>query len=208
LTRAARDLSVAARELSSAAKTGGSGLGIAAAWREETAAAVASGMLTALRRAQSDPIIAPTGRETPGPSGGGYGRMGAMITGRGEKASTYGAIGGMLGYAVGGPIGGLVGGMLGGLFGGKKKKSKAELQRQWLNTPEGFEIQSYLYNLSRVGSSTSFRRGWNPVRVERVNINITGSGAEAGLEAGRAFATFLGRQVALNSAVAQAPDMI
>ena len=107
-------------------------------------AAVATGVLTALRRAQSDPIIAPAGEPPRGLRGGGYGRLGASVTGSGEKASTYGAIGGMLGYAVGGPIGGLVGGMLGGLFGGKKKKSKAELQRQWLNTPEGFEIQSYL----------------------------------------------------------------
>ena len=46
------------------------------------------------------------------------------------------------------------------------------------------------------------------MRVGRVNINIYGQGAAAGVEAGRAFATFLGRQVALNSAVAQAPDMV
>ncbi|NIM07236.1 MAG: hypothetical protein GTO55_11325, partial [Armatimonadetes bacterium] len=133
------------------------------------------------------------------------GRLGASITGSGERAQSYGAIGGMVGYAVGGPVGGLIGGMLGGLFGGKKKRKKAALDRSWLNTPEGFEIQGYLQNLRRAYSFSSMMTRRPKLGVHQVQINIYGQGAQAGLEAGRAFATFLGQQVALNSAVALAP---
>ena len=137
--------------------------------------------------------------------GAGYGRFGASITGSGQRSQTYGAIGGIIGYALGGPIGGVVGGMLGGLFGGRSRSSsRPPLERSWLNTPEGFEIEAYLYNLRRAGAFNSI--GSKPrVRVDRVEININGQGAQAGMEAGRAFAAFLGKQVALNSAVAMAP---
>lgn len=204
---AARTLGTAARELSNSLRGSQTAPGgISGRWKDETAAAVASGVLFALRRAQQDPLIGPgsgTGTQPGLPRGASYGRMGASVTGRGERSQSYGAIGGMIGYAVGGPVGGLLGGMLGGLFGrGHQHRSKSALQRNWLNTPEEFEIQSYLYNLRRAGAFRSYR---SPVRVNKVEINITGQGAEAGLEAGRTFATYLGQQVALNSAVAQAP---
>jgi len=205
---AARALGAAARELAGAVRgSQAAPLGISSRWKDATASAVASGVLLALRRAESAAggLIAPTSRsQQTGLRGTGYGRLGASITGQGEKAQAYGAIGGVIGYALGGPIGGIVGGMLGGLFGGKKKQSKPALERSWLNTPEEFEIEAYLNNLRRA-YALSRARNLPRVRVDRVEININGQGAQAGLEAGRAFATFLGQQVALNSAVALAP---
>ena len=203
---AARALTLAARELATSMGGAGAPTGISSRWKDATASAVASGVLLALKRAGQDSLIAPTSgsNDAGGLRGANYGRFGASITGSGAKSSTYGAIGGVLGYALGGPIGGVVGGMLGGLFGGKPKESKPPLERSWLNTPEGFEIEAYLYNLRKAGlfSGGSSRAR---IRVDKVEININGQGAQAGMEAGRAFAAFLGRQVALNSAVAMAP---
>jgi hypothetical protein len=205
---AARTLSAATRELADTVRGGTTvgNLGMAGRRQEETTTAIASGMLLALRRAQQDAIIGGSvesiASRLPGVS---YGRQGASLTGQGQRAQTYGAIGGAIGYAVAGPIGGFVGGMLGGLLGGNDSEpEKPPLERQWYNTPEGFEIESYLYNLKRMGANTSWRNADRPVHINNVNLHINGQGAQAGLEAGRAFAAFLGRQVALNSAVAMA----
>jgi len=199
--------------------------------REMTAEAIEAGFLRALRR---ESLLgereAAGGGSSWGLPGGqiprtGYGRTGAALTGRGARAQTYGAIGGAIGYAVGGPIGGLIGGMLGGLFGGDddEEQRKEELRRQWLNDPEGFEIEAYLYNLARAGGGATrraffsptmptlpawplMRRGGSPVVVQLAPgaVQITGQGEEAGELAARAFAGALGRALELNRVVVPA----
>jgi hypothetical protein len=152
----------------------------------------------------------------------------------------YGTIGGAIGYAVGGPIGAIVGGMLGGLLGGdddddeERARQQEELRRQWLNTPEGFEIQAYLYNLARGYQATGslippihtmpgggepyfnwFLKGpgsapqLTPVMVQMSPgaVQITGQSEEAGERAARAFAGALGRVLRLNSVVVPAAGL-
>jgi hypothetical protein len=171
-------------------------------------------------------------------SGTGYGRMGASVTGSGARSQLYGTIGGAIGYAVGGPVGAILGGMLGGLFGGgggddhraEQARQQEELRRQWLNTPEGFEVEAYLYNLTRnyaatrslvpaavFGGPSGFpssgrtisARSTSPVVVTLSPgaVQITGQGQEAGERAARAFAGALGRVLRLNSVVVPAAGL-
>jgi hypothetical protein len=217
--------------------------------RELTAEAIEVGVLRALRRdallaapelpaAASSLLGLPKGRGIPGT---GYGRMGASVTGTGARAQLYGTVGGAIGYAVGGPVGAILGGMLGGLFGGDdddteraRQQQQEELRRQWLNTPEGFEIQAYLYNLTR---NYAITRSLVPARTAAAQtafpwsgpwlsgtpsgrqiesvvvtmapgaVQITGQGQEAGEHAARAFAGALGRVLRLNSVVVPAAGM-
>jgi hypothetical protein len=232
---AATTMLTASQLMLSAASALASGLaGGGARERELTAEAVELGMLRALRRESSpmtgeesmlSSLVRSSSRQTSLP-GTGYGKMGATITGQGAKSQTYGAIGGAIGYAVGGPIGGLVGGMIGGLFGGDddEEQKKQEEARQWANTPEGFEIESYLYNLTRAYAATaaSSRQGsfqaanqfgafgsGRPVLIAMSPgaVQITGQGEESGLRAARAFAGSLGRALRLNSVVVPAAGL-
>jgi hypothetical protein len=212
-----------------------------------TAEAIEVGFLRALRR---DALLGGTEEQGPVPSllglparkgipGTSYGRMGASVTGKGGRAQLYGTIGGAVGYAVGGPVGALLGGMLGGLFGGddddarvdaERARRQEELRRQWLNTPEEFEIEAYLYNITRnygafrslvpagitaaqagfpwVGSAPSGRQ-MGPVLVTMSPgaVQIRGQGQEAGERAARAFAGALGRVLRLNSVVVPAAGL-
>jgi len=247
LPEAAENMLAASRTMLAAASALSSGAGPGGARdRELTAEAIETGFLRALRR---DSLLA--GGETQGASapasllglpggsgipGTGYGRMGAAVTGSGQRAQLYGTIAGAIGYAVGGPVGALLGGMLGGLLGGSDDGGQAEaqrawqeqetLRRQWLNTPEGFEIEAYLYNLARGargglgtlqwatlwpfmrGSSRS-QQTLNPVIVNLLpgSVQISGGGAEAGEQAARAFAGALGRVLQLNSVVVPAAGL-
>jgi len=238
---AAEVMLAASRNLLAAASALSSGMGAGGAReREALAEAVEAGFLRALRR---DTLLGGeetslTGRYPASVPGGvgipgtGYGRLGATITGGGRRSQAYGALGGAIGYAVAGPVGALVGGMLGGLFGGdddsaEQAKQQEELQRQWLNSPEGFEIQAYLYNLAKgyrgadplVSSRFALAQQQSPwyslpfaipraasvmVTLGPGAVQITGQGAEAGEQAARAFAGALGRVLRLNSVVAPA----
>ncbi len=234
---ASRTMLAAAASLSAAVGPAG------ARARELTAEAIETGFLRALRR---ESLLGAA--EIPGPAssllglpsrkgipGTGYGRMGAGITGKGAQAQLYGTIGGAIGYAVGGPVGAILGGMLGGVFGGDddhaaEQARQEELRRQWLNTPEGFEVEAYLYNLTRnyvmtrslvpvrtvaavSGLSSlsggSSRRQMGPVVVTMSPgaVQITGQGQEAGERAARAFAGALGRALRLNSVVVPAAGL-
>jgi len=228
----------ASRNMMAAATAMSSGLGAGGAReREAMAEAIELGFVRALRRdsllgGDGSALVGGSSVGLPGGvgiSGTGYGRMGASITGSGRRSQVYGAIGGAIGYAVGGPVGALLGGMLGGLFGGddgeEQERQAEELQRQWLNSPEGFEVEAYLYNLAK-GYAAS---GWSPfartagakpgswlgmgkaisvvVQMGTGAVQITGQGAEAGEEAARAFAGRLGRALELNSVVAPGMGM-
>ena len=210
--------------------------------RELTAEAIEVGFLRALRResllgaaetpgAASSLLGLPSAKGIPGT---GYGRMGAGITGKGARSQFYGTVGGAIGYAVGGPVGAILGGMLGGIFGGDddaaEQARQEELRRQWLNTPEGFEVEAYLYNLTRnyvmtrslvpartvaavsglpsLGGGSS-RRQMGPVVVTMSPgaVQITGQGQESGERAARAFAGALGRVLRLNSVVVPAAGL-
>ncbi len=212
--------------------------------RELTAEAIETGFLRALRResvlggAQVKSDLSPlpvlvAGRQV---SGTGYGRMGASVTGSGARSQLYGSIGGAVGYAVAGPIGAVLGGMLGGLFGGgddhaETARQQEELRRQWLNPPEAFEIQAYLYNIAHsvyrpISTLIPSERGGSGlantwldlpfiglqqrevvVNVAPGAVQITGQGEEAGERAARAFAGSLGRVLQLNSVVVPAAAM-
>lgn len=210
--------------------------------RDVLAEAVESGLLRALRRQSllgdeagegfAGGLSLPGASSGGGIRGTGYGRLGASVTGQGAQAQTYGSIGGAIGYAVGGPVGALIGGMLGGLFGGdddeeQRRQQEEELRRQWLNTPEGFEIQAYLYNMARVDSALGLLVGprwgsaqalpswgsqlpsWQSasqvvVRMEQGAVQIQAQSAETGEQAARAFAGELGRTLRLNSVVVPA----
>jgi hypothetical protein len=236
LGEAAEAMLAASRALTALAGTGTGTGGSDARAREMTAEAVETGVLRALRRdsllgdsasgggAATSLLGLPTSRSIPGTS---YGRMGATLTGQGSKSQVYGTIGGALGFAVGGPVGAFVGGMLGGLLGddggdGEEAKQQEQLARQWLNTPEGFEEEAYLYNLVMGGRASLFaglapgtgasarpssaRAVASPVVVSFSPgaVQITGSGADAGERAARAFAGELGRVLRLNSVVVPA----
>jgi len=240
---AAETMMAASRTMLSAASAISSGLSPAGAReRELTAEAVELGFLRALRRDSllsgadaagdaSSLLRMPSGT---GISGTGYGRMGASITGSGKRSQLYGTIGGAIGYAVGGPVGAVLGGMLGGLFGGgddDEEERRQEEERQWLNSPEAFEIQSYLYNLAtayavtwgsgakRGGGLTSAfawpggsmlgggRGGQISVNMSPGAVQIVGQGEEGGERAARAFAGALGRVLRLNSVVVPAAGM-
>jgi len=207
LTTAAELLLEASRNLLEAS----SARPIASREIEFTASGVERGLLRAMRRAPTEASSLP---RAPILRGGGYGRLGAALVGGGERTRAYGEIGGMLGYAVGGPIGGIVGGILGGLFGRSRARRQATAEaerRSWLNPPEWFEIQAYLYNLARAGyvRSPFSRSNWGTlpvvVNVGPGAVQITGQGASAGEAAARAFAGRLGRALALNSVLAGAP---
>jgi len=240
---ASRTMLAAAAALSSALAPSGTRA------TELMAEAIELGFLRALRResllggpespeAGLSMLGLPTGKGFPGT---GYGRMGAAITGKGARAQLYGSIGGAIGYAVGGPVGAVIGGMLGGLLGGgddneaERARQQEELRRQWLNTPEGFEIQAYLYNLTMrrmvtkslvplaafgvpggfpsfslpFPGSQSRQAGWSQVVVSMSPgaVQITGQGEEAGERAARAFAGALGRVLRLNSVVVPAAGL-
>jgi len=238
---AAETMYSASRTMLAAASALAAGLGPAGARsRELTAEAIEAGFLRALRRetllgeaqgggggGAGSLLGLPGGA---GIAGTGYGRMGASVTGHGSRSQLYGSIGGAIGYAIGGPVGALLGGMLGGLLGGDGDDERAaemrqqeQLRRLWLNTPEGFEVQAYLYNLARnyrgysifdqlrdmrlpVFDSPSLRHSLNPIVVNLMpgSIQITGGGAEGGEQAARAFAGALGRVLRLNSVVVPA----
>ncbi len=244
---AAETMLAASRTMLAAAASLSSALGPSGArWRELTAEAIEVGLLRALRR---DTLLGPSESATVGssllglPTGGripgaSYGRMGASVTGSGARSQLYGTIGGAIGYAVGGPVGAILGGMLGGLFGGgddddrraEQVRQQEELRRQWLNTPEGFEVEAYLYNLTRnyaatrslvpaavFGGASGFPssgrtiapRSTSPVVVTLSPgaVQITGQGQEAGERAARAFAGALGRVLRLNSVVVPAAGL-
>jgi hypothetical protein len=161
--------------------------------------------------------------------------MGASVTGRGSRAQLYGSIGGAIGYAVGGPVGAVLGGMLGGLLGGgdddeeERAQQEEALRRQWLNSPQGFEIEAYLYNLARAYPASALlmpiRGAMSPgigfpawplpagsgqqagpvfVHMSPGAVQISGQSTEAGERAARAFAGALGRVLRLNSVVVPA----
>lgn len=235
---AAETMLTASRTMLTAAMALSSGLGAPGAReRELTAEAVEMGMVRALRRdsilgggeAEGGFSLLRT-RSSAGIPGTGYGRLGASVTGQGARSQLYGTIGGALGYMVGGPVGALVGGMLGGLLGrdDDDEAAQQQQQRQWLNPPEAFEVESYLYNLQQayratVGSgwrqgnalanalpSASF--GYGSARQVVVNmspgaVQITGQGEEGGERAARAFAGALGRVLRLNSVVVPAAGL-
>jgi len=241
LETAAETMLAASRNMLAAASAWSAGLGAAGAREQEAIAeAIEVGFVRALRRdtllggaeysiAGGSLLSLPSGRGIPGT---GYGRTGASITGSGRRAQLYGTIGGAIGYAVGGPVGALLGGMLGGLLGGDDRRveqpvrRQEELGRQWLNTPEGFEIEAYLYNLARAyratgllfssGTGGGWRSPWLdlsflPSKAASVVVNfpagavqIVGQGEEAGERAARAFAGALGRVLQLNSVVVPA----
>jgi hypothetical protein len=225
---ASRNMIAAASALSSGLWSRGAGE------KDAIAEAIEIGFVRALRRDSllgedaaelvRGPVTLPGGA---GIQGAGYGRMGASITGQGQRAQLYGTIGGALGYAVGGPVGALLGGMLGGLLGGgddhhaEEAARQEELQRQWLNTPEGFEIEAYLYNLAQAYQMTSqwgsapakpwtgpwfgqSGASWVVVQMAQGAVQISGQGAEAGERAAREFAGALGRVLRLNSVVVPA----
>lgn len=230
LEGAAETMLTAARTMLSAASAIATGLSGSTRERELMADAVELGMLRALRRdtstgssegnALSSLLQTSSSHGIPGM---GYGRMGATITGQGGKSQVYGALGGALGYAVGGPIGGLLGGMIGGLFGGDDddEKQAQEEARQWANLPESFEIESYLYNLTRAYAATAAGAGRSPfpnmnlfgsggpviVTMSPGAVQITGQDAESGERAARAFAGSLGRALRLNSVVVPAAGL-
>lgn len=233
---AAETMLAASRTMLTAAMALSSGLGAGGAReRELTAEAVEVGVLRALRRdtilsdadAGSAFSLLRTPRDT-GLPGAGYGRLGASVTGQGARAQLYGTIGGALGYAVGGPVGAILGGMLGGLFGGDgdEEQARQQQERQWLNPPDYFEIQSYLYNLQQAYAATGVvRRGgtlasagrafgleYGSARQVVVNmspgaVQITGQSEESGERAARAFAGALGRVLRLNSVVVPAAGL-
>jgi hypothetical protein len=234
---AAETMLAASRNMMAAASALSSGLWSGGAREKDTIAeAIEAGFLRALRRDSllgegaadlvRGPVMLPGGG---GIQGAGYGRMGASITGQGQRAQLYGTIGGAIGYAVGGPVGALLGGMLGGLLGGddsaaNEQARQEELQRQWLNTPEGFEIEAYLYNMAQAyrmtdplvsaakprglswwGSAYGLRTAASlVVQMAPGAVQITGQGAEAGERAAREFAGALGRVLRLNSVVVPA----
>ncbi len=231
LREAAEGMVSASRAMLAAAEALAPGLGGAdSRARELTADAIEAGFLRALRRdsllggpeqatGSSSLFGLPAGRSIPGT---GYGRMGASVTGQGERAQLYGTIGGAIGYAVGGPVGAFLGGMVGGLFGGdgggdEQAKQQEQLARQWLNSPEGFEEQAYLYNLTagvgqqaRSSMPAWFSPAGGPAPIAAIvtlspgAVQIRGSDTEAGERAARAFAGELGRVLRLNSVVVPA----
>jgi len=235
---AAEMMTAASQTMLSAATRMSTGLGqLDARDRELTAEAVETGLLRALRR---DSLLGgmqmggdvSSWLRLPSGSGSGYSQMGASLTGEGGNSRLYGTIGGALGYAVGGPVGAVLGGMLGGLFGGDDddEEQQQEAERQWLNTPEGFEIEGYLYNLAqayavtwdpgprRGGSLTSVlpwmsmglgggRAGQVVVNMSPGAVQVLGQGEEGGERAARAFAGALGRVLQLNSVVVPAAGM-
>jgi hypothetical protein len=244
IENAADTMLCASRTMLAAASSLSSALGpMGVRWRELTAEATEIGFLRALRRdtllgSVEQPLSAgsllglPRGRGIPGT---GYGRMGAGVTGEGARAQLYGTVGGAIGYAVGGPVGALVGGMLGGLFGGDdndaaEQARQEELRRQWLNSPEGFEIEAYLYNITRSiaasrslvpagvpvldagsprfgGAAAGRQIGTVVVTMSPGAVQITGEGREAGERAARSFAGALGRVLRLNSVVVPAAGL-
>jgi len=235
---ASRTMLAAAASLSSATSDTG------ARRQELTAEAIETGFLRAFRReallggmevsgSGARLLSLPTSRGLPGT---GYGRMGAGITGSGARSQLYGTIGGAVGYGLGGPVGAIIGGMLGGLFGGddddeaERARQQEELRRQWLNTPEGFEVEAYLYNLARgyaatgslvsqqMGlpttgpswfSSASAQPSFSPIVVNLAAgaVQVNGQSEEAGERAARAFAGSLGRVLRLNSVVVPAAGL-
>jgi len=247
---AADNMLTASRTMLAAASALSSSLGPTTARTTELlTGAIEVGFLRALRRdtllgafedttAAASPLGLPSAKGFPGP---GYGCTGASITGKGARSQLYGSIGGAIGYAVGGPVGAVLGGMLGGLLGGgddddaEEARRQEELRRQWLNTPEGFEVQAYLYNLTMSTRSTrslvplaqiAAERGFpwfglafpgrhggqssSPavfVSMPPGAIQITGQGEEAGERAARAFAGALGQALRLNSVVVPAAGL-
>jgi hypothetical protein len=238
LESAAETMLSASRTMLSAAVALSSGLGVSGAReRELTAEAVEVGVVRALRRdsllggadsaGDASLLRSPS---SSGISGTGYGRLGASVTGQGARSQLYGTIGGALGYAVGGPVGAVLGGMLGGFFGrdDDDEEAQQQLERQWLNPPEYFEIESYLYNLQQAYAATTssgWRRGsgsaaatpsgssvYGSVRQVIVSmspgaVQITGQSEESGERAARAFAGALGRVLRLNSVVVPAAGL-
>ncbi|MFB3882887.1 MAG: hypothetical protein ACE149_16605 [Armatimonadota bacterium] len=238
LDGAAETMLSASRTMLSAAMALSSGLGVSGAReRELTAEAVEVGVVRALRRdtllggsdSAGEPLLLRSSSSA-GISGTGYGRMGASVTGQGARSQLYGTIGGALGYAVGGPVGAVLGGMLGGFFGrdDDDEAAQQQLERQWLNPPEYFEIESYLHNLQQAyaaSASSGWRRGSSQgsaaasgrggyalgrqvvVNMSPGAVQITGQGEESGERAARAFAGALGRVLRLNSVVVPAAGL-
>jgi len=239
LNDAAEAMLSASRAMLAVASAVSPGLGAAdARARELTADAVEAGFLRALRRDSllggPDQTLGASSlfglpSSSQGIPGAGYGRMGASVTGHGARAQLYGTIGGAIGFAVGGPAGAFLGGMLGGLFGGdnsgaEQAQQQEQIARQWLNSPQEFGDEAYLYNLilgshassllaeslktatATTGRAASARVASSPVIVNLSPgaVQITGSGAEAGEQAARAFAGELGRVLRLNSVVVPA----
>ncbi len=239
---AAEVMLAASRTMLAAASVLSSATGVSSAReRELTAEAVEAGMLRALRRdtvlgqaGDDGGVLALRGSGSGGLAGTGYGRLGASVTGQGARSQFYGTLGGALGFAVGGPVGAVLGGMLGGWLGrDDDDEARREQERQWLNPPERFEIEAYLYNLQQAyaASATSgWRRGvsWSlgsalgsvgagstravspsavVVSMGPGAVQITGQSAEAGERAARAFAGALGRVLRLNSVVVPAAGL-
>lgn len=79
----------------------------------------------------------------------GQARYIASLLGASPEQRELAGVGAGLGFMVGGPVGALVGGLLGGLFGGRSKRREEEMRRAFWNTPEGMEMQAYLYNITQ-----------------------------------------------------------
>lgn len=129
--------------------------------------------------------------------------LGGLVGGGSEQAGRYGGLGAILGYAVGGAAGGYIGSLLGGIFGGRRDRQaeeRARLERLWHNTPEGFEIEAYLY---RLGAATRPAQAVQ-ITLQPGAVQIKGQDAEAGARAGEALIGQLGRAVELAQAASRA----
>jgi len=125
-----------------------------------------------------------------------YGRASylASLFGAGPYGREYAGVGAALGFLAGGPLGALAGGLLGALFGRKKdKRLRAVLSRAFMNTPEAFAIEAYLFNITenlrRFGypslganqwlgptvASLAAPRPMSAVQVQRVEIRLDSS---------------------------------
>ena len=90
---------------------------------------------------------------------------------------------GMMGFTVAGWPGAIAGLALGAILGSRAKKKAAQQKkaREWLNPPEYFEIQAYLYNLARTGGYARSASIWSGtpggrargygVTIQNLNIN-------------------------------------
>jgi hypothetical protein len=115
----------------------------------------------------------------------------ASLFGAGPYGREYAGIGSALGFLAAGPVGALAGGLLGALFGRRRDRSlQAALSRAFLNTPEAFAIEAYLFNITenlrRFGYPALAANQWmgpgvaalvaprlaSPVQVQRLEIRL------------------------------------
>lgn len=100
----------------------------------------------------------------------------ASLSGNPQIQSAIGL--GSLGFALGGPAGGFAGMVIGWFMGKGSDKSAADRARSWASSPEQFEIESYLYAMSKQ-PRYSYRSGSGGLLVSStigtVNVNVVSS---------------------------------